>query len=84
MAWYQLLKPRPFKLMAKSFIAYLGKVIKLDICIKVDPKHALAYYMIGKSQMALGNKPLAKNAFQNASNFDTSMVEAIKELKKLN
>ena len=57
---------------------------KLEICVKVDPKHALAYYMIGKSQMALGNKPLAKNAFQNASNFDTSMVEAIKELKKLN
>ena len=26
------LKAEPFKLMAKSFIAYLGKVIKLDLC----------------------------------------------------
>lgn len=57
---------------------------KLQICVQVDPKHALAYYMIGKSQLALGNKPLAKNAFQNARNFDTTMVEATQELEKLN
>lgn len=57
---------------------------KLQICIQVDPKHALAYYMIGKAQLALGNKPLAKNAFQNARNFDTAMVEAKQELDKLN
>lgn len=57
---------------------------KLQICVQVDPKHAIAYYMIGKAQLALGNKPLAKNAFQNARNFDTAMIEAMDELKKLN
>lgn len=56
---------------------------KLQICIQVDPKHALAYYLIGKTQLALGNKPLAKNAFQNARNFDTTLVEANIELNKL-
>jgi len=55
---------------------------KLKICIQVDPKHALAYYMIGKTQLALGNKPFAKNAFENARNFDTTMIEATKELEK--
>jgi tetratricopeptide (TPR) repeat protein len=57
---------------------------KLQICVQVDPKHALAYYMIGKTQLVLGNKPLAKNAFQNARNFDTTMIEASNELIKLN
>jgi tetratricopeptide (TPR) repeat protein len=56
---------------------------KLQICIQVDPKHALAYYMIGKTQLALGNKPSAKNAFENARNFDTTMIEANNELEKL-
>lgn len=56
---------------------------KMQICVQMDPKHALAYYMIGKAQLALGNKPLAKNAFQNARNFDTTMMEAVKELEKL-
>lgn len=56
---------------------------KLQICIQVDPKHALAYYLIGKTQLALGNKSLAKNAFQNARNFDTTLVEANMELDKL-
>jgi tetratricopeptide (TPR) repeat protein len=56
---------------------------KLQICIQVDPKHALAYYLIGKTQLALGNKPLAKSAFQNARNFDSTLVEAHMELNKL-
>lgn len=56
---------------------------KMQICVQMDPKHALAYYMIGKTQLALGNKALAKNAFQNARNFDTTMLEAVKELEKL-
>lgn len=56
---------------------------KLQICVQVDPKYALAYFMIGKAQLALGNKLLAKNAFQNARNFDTTLIEANKELEKL-
>lgn len=56
---------------------------QLTICIQVEPTYALAYYMIGKTQLALGNKPLAKSAFQNAAVFDTSMTEAKQELKKL-
>lgn len=56
---------------------------QFQMSIKVDPKHALSYYMIGKSQLALGNKPLAINAFQNARNFDTTMTEAVAELNRL-
>lgn len=62
---------------------YEKAIKQLEICIKVDPKHALAYYLIGKSQLALGNKPLAANAFQNARNFDTTLVEAQQELAKI-
>lgn len=57
---------------------------QLQICIQVEPTHALAYYLIGKSQLALGHKDLAKSAFQNAKNFDTTMSEASLELNKLN
>jgi len=56
---------------------------QLEICIKVEPTYALAYYMIGKTELAMGNKPLAKNAFQNAVNFDSTIVEAKQELIKL-
>jgi tetratricopeptide (TPR) repeat protein len=56
---------------------------QLQICIQVEPSHALAYYLIGKTQLALGHKDLAKSAFQNAKNFDTTMKEAQIELNKL-
>lgn len=56
---------------------------QLEICIKIEPTHALAYYLIGKTQLVLGKKELAKSAFQNAKNFDTSLVEAEMEINKL-
>jgi tetratricopeptide (TPR) repeat protein len=70
-------------LMSYELKEYEKALKELNICIQIEPTHALAYYMIGKTELALGHKPLARSAFQNAKNFDTTMIEAVNELKNL-
>jgi tetratricopeptide (TPR) repeat protein len=70
-------------LMSFEMKDYKQALKELNICIQIEPTHALAYFMIGKTEIALGNKSSAKAAFQNAKNFDTTMLEAALEFNKL-
>lgn len=62
---------------------YKKAIQQLDICIKMDPSNALAYFMVGRTQLALGDKTKAKAAFNQAFIFDDKMVEAKREADKL-
>lgn len=62
---------------------YTKALKQFEITTKVAPTHALAYYMIGKSELALGVKSKAKSAFNQAYIFDTTLQEAKIEADKL-
>ncbi len=60
-----------------------GAQSRFEMCIAVDPSNALAYYMIGKVKLSIGNKKEAKKAFEQSFVFDTTLIEAKTEANKL-
>lgn len=56
---------------------------QLNICIKIEPTYAPAFYIMGKIYKAQNNTVKAKEAFKQALVFDEKMKEAQQELATL-
>jgi tetratricopeptide (TPR) repeat protein len=56
---------------------------QLNICVKIEPTYAPAFYIMGKIYKAKNDKVKAKEAFKQALVFDEKMKEAQQELATL-
>lgn len=54
-----------------------------ELALKIAPASADFYYLVGKTQEAIGNKPEAKLNYQRAYGLDQSMTEAKEAADKL-
>lgn len=63
--------------------AYDKALKQLEICIKIEPTYAPAYYVMGKIYKSQNNTVKAKEAFKQALVFDEKMKEAQQELATL-
>jgi tetratricopeptide (TPR) repeat protein len=63
--------------------AYDKALKQLEICIKIEPTYAPAYYVMGKIYKSQNNNAKAKEAFKQALVFDEKMKEAQQELATL-
>ncbi len=55
---------------------YDAAILTLNEIIKIDPQNAEAYFMLGTTLKAMGEKQRAINAFQTATELDSKLIDA--------